>query len=75
MKRCVVNMIWCDESKTWIADSDDVPGLALGSESYDKLVGRVRSIAPELLEENTGYTGAFELLFISERVDIMAAVS
>ena len=48
----VVNFFWDDEAEVWIATSDDVPGLVLESESFDKLVERVRTAIPELLELN-----------------------
>ena len=75
MKKCIVHMIWCDESSTWVADSDDVPGLALGADSFDKLVDKVCPVVPELLEENLAYKGPYEIHFMSERIYKMAAVS
>ena len=75
MKKCIINMIWCNESGTWVADSDDVPGLALGADTFDELVNKVRPIVPELLEENLSYKGPYEIHFVSECIYTMAAAS
>jgi len=75
MKRCVIKMIWSEESRTWYTDSDDVPGLALGSDTFENLVDRVRLAAPEMLELNLGYIGPVELVFESVRSEILENAS
>ncbi|MCC8108069.1 MAG: DUF1902 domain-containing protein [Planctomycetes bacterium] len=47
-----VTLFWDDESSTWVATSEDIPGLVLGSDSVDDLINRVRSAAPEIMELN-----------------------
>lgn len=47
-----VNLMWDGDTGVWIATSDDVPGLVLESESYDKLIERVKIVVPELIEIN-----------------------
>lgn len=47
-----IKFAWDGEAAVWIATSDDVPGLALESGSFDALVERVRHAVPELLELN-----------------------
>ena len=46
-----VNIIWDNEASVYVATCDSI-GLALESESYDKLIQRVRDAVPELLELN-----------------------
>ena len=73
--KCRVKLIWSNESKSWYTVSDDVPGLALGADSFDVLVERVRLAAPELLELNLNFKGEVELHFEAERIDVLAAAS
>lgn len=51
-KQYTVELFWDEESSTWVATSEDIPGLILGSESADKLIERVRLAAPEIMELN-----------------------
>jgi predicted RNase H-like HicB family nuclease len=51
-KQYVVNAFWDDEAKVWVADSEDIPGLATEAPTLDALVKRVDAVAPELLEDN-----------------------
>lgn len=43
---------WDDEAGVWVADSDDVPGLATGAETMDALIEKLKVVVPELLEAN-----------------------
>jgi len=61
-----VNITWDNEAHVWVAVADDIP-LALESESFDKLVERVRVVAPEILELNFKPSTNFQLRFIPER--------
>jgi hypothetical protein len=47
-----VKLYWDEESSTWVATSEDIPGLVLGSGSVDLLMERVRFAAPEMMEMN-----------------------
>lgn len=47
-----IEFIYDDKAGVWVATSEDVPGLALESESFDALVERVRRAVPELLNLN-----------------------
>lgn len=49
---CKVTFVWDGEAGVWVATSDDVPGLALESKSFDALVEKVRAAVPELLRLN-----------------------
>ena len=43
---------WDDEAKVWVASSEDVPGLATGADSFEALIDKLKTVIPELLEEN-----------------------
>ena len=47
-----VYCIWDAEASCWVATSDDVPGLAAGSDTLEELVARLKAVIPELLEAN-----------------------
>ena len=47
-----VRAVWDAEAKVWVAESDDVPGLVTEEESQEKLVEKLKSLVPELLELN-----------------------
>jgi predicted RNase H-like HicB family nuclease len=48
----VVHVLWDAESHMFVATSDDIPGLVTEADSFEKLVERVKLVAPELLELN-----------------------
>jgi predicted RNase H-like HicB family nuclease len=48
---------WDGEAGVWVASSDDVPGLATGADTFEELIEKLRTVVPELLEEN-GLLGA-----------------
>jgi len=72
LRTYTVKMIWDDG--IWYTSTDDDLGITLESGSFDALVERVRIAVPEMLELNCGYTGAFKLVFETERTDTMKAV-
>jgi predicted RNase H-like HicB family nuclease len=45
-----VRATWDDDAKVWVAESDDVPGLATEAASLDALMAKLRDLIPELLE-------------------------
>ena len=47
MNMNIVNVIWDDEAKVYVAICDSL-GIVLESESYDALIGRVIEAAPEM---------------------------
>jgi hypothetical protein len=61
-KPIVVNAIWDEEAKVWVATSDDVPGLATESPTLDALVPKLQAMIPELLDAN-GYPDGDDLHF------------
>jgi predicted RNase H-like HicB family nuclease len=54
-----VTAIWDDEAKYWVAESDDVPGLATGAATVEELFAKLKVMVPELLELNDGMQVSF----------------
>ena len=50
--RLVVNAIWDDEVRVWVATSEDVPGLATEADDMDTLVEKLKLMIPEFLDAN-----------------------
>jgi hypothetical protein len=48
----IVNVMWDDEVKVYVAMSDDVPGLVTEAPNWEALMGKLRVMVPELLEAN-----------------------
>ena len=67
MNEYVIDLNWDAEAEVWVAVSDNIPGLALESGSYDALVERVRYAVPELLALNKLPVENSLLYFKSER--------
>jgi predicted RNase H-like HicB family nuclease len=53
----IVTAFWDSEAGIWVAESDDVPGLATGAATLDELVDKLNAMIPELLELNSHLTG------------------
>ena len=51
-ERISVNAFWDDEAGIWVAESDDVPGLATGAATLELLLSKLEVMIPELLELN-----------------------
>ena len=47
-----VKMLWDEDAKVWVATSEEIPGLILESGSYDALIEKIKTAAPELLALN-----------------------
>jgi predicted RNase H-like HicB family nuclease len=66
-----VHCTWDPEAAVWVADSDDVPGLATGADTLDALVEKLKVVIPELLEANgllpTDHLGDIPFAIIAER--------
>ncbi|WP_019624408.1 DUF1902 domain-containing protein [Thioalkalivibrio thiocyanoxidans] len=43
---------WDPEASVWVAQSDDVPGLATEAATMEELIVKLRQLVPELLEAN-----------------------
>ena len=47
-----VQALWDGEAGVWVAESDDVPGLATEAATREELLAKLAVMVPELLEEN-----------------------
>ena len=72
---CVIKLIWDKEPDRWHSETDDNLRLTLEASSFDALVERIRTAAPEMLELNCGYTGPINLRFEAERIETLNMVS
>ena len=72
MSEYIIILSWDDEASVWIAESQDLPGLILESNSFDNLVERVKIAVPELLELNGVPQSEIKLHFKAERLAIVA---
>jgi predicted RNase H-like HicB family nuclease len=50
MTEYTILLIWDDETRVWITESEDISGLILEAKSVDALIKEVKLAAPELLE-------------------------
>ena len=57
-KSILVRATWDPEASVWVAESDDVPGLATEAASLDALLLKLNVMIPELLEMNDSEFGA-----------------
>lgn len=65
LKSIDVKIIWDEEAEVYVAIGDKI-GLVLESESYDRLLERVKIAAPEMMELNhiSGYNEV-RIIFLS----------
>jgi predicted RNase H-like HicB family nuclease len=47
-----VTATWDPEASVWVAESEHVPGLVTEAGSLEALIGKLRTLIPELLEAN-----------------------
>lgn len=48
----IVRAIWDEEARVWVATSDDLPGLVTEAKTQEKLLAKLRSLIPDLLEDD-----------------------
>ncbi|MGH9473661.1 MAG: DUF1902 domain-containing protein [Terriglobales bacterium] len=63
-----VNVLWDAEARVWVAESEDVPGLATEAPGLDALKAKLDVMIPELLAAN-GRLPAGTSLSIALRAD------
>lgn len=73
--RIEVQAFWDSEAQVWVATSEDVPGLVTEAETTEKLLDKLKTLVPELLEAN-GLLGQMELKdipvhLLSQRTEII----
>lgn len=65
--KIIVRAIWDAEAQVWVAESENVPGLATEANTIEALTAKLRNLIPELLILNNliseSYSGSinFEL--------------
>ncbi|MFN3180334.1 MAG: DUF1902 domain-containing protein [Thermus sp.] len=52
MRTLKVQALWDREAGVWVAESEDVPGLATEAATLEELLAKLAIMVPELLEEN-----------------------
>ena len=52
LEKYKINIFWDNEAEVWVAISDDIP-LALENDSLDRLIERIKIVAPEILFLNS----------------------
>lgn len=63
-----VTALWDDEAGIWVAESEDVPGLATGAATIEQLLSKLEVMIPELLELNASLpTGELPINLKAER--------
>ncbi len=74
-----VEAFWDHEAQVWIAQSDDVPGLATEADNIETLTKKLRNIIPELLKLNNivsvEYVGDIAFELISHRQESIKVAS
>ena len=72
MNEYLITLNWDDEACVWIAESPDIPGLILESRSFDELIEKVKTAAPELLEISGTKLHEVKLHFKAEHLAVVA---
>jgi predicted RNase H-like HicB family nuclease len=52
MKAINVKAFWDNDASVWVAESIDIPGLITEAETMEKLIAKIKTLIPELLEAN-----------------------
>lgn len=68
-----ITATWDADVAVWVAESDDVPGLATEAPNLDLLVAKLKVMIPELLEANGTPDGDDDIPF--ELVSTLCAVA
>ena len=50
--QCKVEAFWDGAAKVWVANSDNIPGLATEANSLETLTKKLHNIVPELMIAN-----------------------
>ena len=72
MNEYIITLFWDDEASVWVAESEDIPGLILESHSFDELIEKVKTAAPELLEISGTRLPEAKLHFKAEHLAVVA---
>ncbi|MDA8364172.1 MAG: DUF1902 domain-containing protein [Gammaproteobacteria bacterium] len=47
-----VHARWDDEARVWVAENDDMPGLAMEAASVEAVIEKLKFMMPRLLDES-----------------------
>ena len=50
--KVIIHAVWDTEAQVWVAQSENVPGLATEADTIEALTAKLRNIIPELLMLN-----------------------
>ena len=50
--KAIIHAVWDTEAQVWVAQSENVPGLATEADTIEALTAKLRNIIPELLMLN-----------------------
>ncbi len=77
--KCKVDAFWDSEALTWVATSDDVPGLVTEASTIEVLTQKLREMIPELIRLNKilppDYVGSITFELISHRQEWIEVAS
>ena len=69
--KIIVDAMWDDEARVFVATSSDVPGLVTEADTWEALQQKLAVLIPELLElnggDNLGPDGEADLIVVSEQ--------
>lgn len=70
-----VHALWDHEAQVWVAESEDVPGLATEADTLENLTDKLKQMIPELLLANQvvspDSTGAVSFELIGHRQELI----
>lgn len=56
-----IEAFWDSETQVWVAESEDVPGLATEADTIESLTDKLREMIPELLHLNNIVPAGYKL--------------
>jgi uncharacterized protein YbaR (Trm112 family) len=71
MTEYTVSLYWDEEASRWYALNDEIP-IMLEDTSFDRLIHRIKTAVPELLELNGKLHENIQLLFKIEAQAVLA---
>jgi predicted RNase H-like HicB family nuclease len=70
-----VDAFWDRDARVWVAESEDVPGLATEADTIESLTDKLKQMIPELLSLNhllpSDYMGEITFELISHRQELI----
>jgi len=72
-RNLLIKATWDSDAKVWVAESEDVPGLVTEAGNMEKLINKLKTLIPELLELNNGINSGDTIPFslTSEYTDVI----